>query len=155
MANVKPIPEGYGTVTPHIVVKDGKRAIDFYKKAFGAEERCSFPGSDGKSFMHGEIKIGNSIVMLAGENPQWNATSPATLGGSSVTLALYVTDCDKSFKRAIDAGAKPVMPPADMFWGDRFSVVTDPDGHKWSIATHVKDPSPAEMQTAMKAMCSG
>ena len=154
MANVKPIPEGYGTLTPHIVVKDGRRAIDFYKKAFGAEAGGAFDGPDGK-FMHGEIKIGNSRMMISPENPQWGATSPATLGGSSVTLALYVTDTDKSFKRAVDAGAKPVMPPADMFWGDRFAVVTDPDGHKWSIATHVKDPTPDEMQKAMKAMCSG
>jgi uncharacterized glyoxalase superfamily protein PhnB len=152
MANVKPIPEGYGTLTPHIVVKDGRRAIDFYKKAFGAEAGGVFDGPDGK-FMHGEIKIGNSRMMISPENPQWGATSPATLGGSAVTLALYVTDTDKSFKRAVDAGAKPVMPPADMFWGDRFAVVTDPDGHKWSIATHIKDPTPAEMDAAMKQMC--
>ncbi len=154
MATVKPIPDGYGTLTPHIVVKDGRKAIEFYKKAFGAEAGGVFDGPDGK-FMHGEIKIGNSRMMLSPENPQWGATSPATLGGSSVTLALYVTDTDKSFKRAVDAGAKPVMPPADMFWGDRFAVVVDPDGHKWSIATHVKDPTPAEMQQAMQAMCKG
>ncbi len=107
MATVKPIPDGYGTLTPHIVVKDGRKAIEFYKKAFGAEAGGVFDGPDGK-FMHGEIKIGNSRMMLSPENPQWGATSPATLGGSSVTLALYVTDTDKSFKRAVDAGAKPV-----------------------------------------------
>ena len=152
MTTVKPIPDGYGTLTPHLVVKDGRKAIEFYKKAFGAEERCAFPGPDGK-FMHGEVKVGNSILMLAAENPQMNARTPNTLGGTPVTLALYVTDCDKAFKRAVDAGAKPIMPPADMFWGDRYSMVTDPDGHSWSIATHVKDPSPQEMNEAMQKMC--
>ncbi len=153
MSAIKPIPEGYGTVTPHLVVKDGRKAIEFYKKAFGAEERCAFNGPDGKTFMHGEIKIGNSILMLAAENPQMNARTANTLGGTPVTLALYVTEVDKSFKRAVDAGAKPILPPTDMFWGDRYSMVSDPDGHSWSIATHVKEPSPQEMDAAMKQMC--
>jgi len=154
MANVKPIPDGYYTVTPHIVVKDIRRAVEFYKKAFGAEAGLMIPGPDGKSVMHGEMKIGNSNVMLAAENPQWDSRGPATLGGSPVTLALYVTECDKSFKRAVDAGATPGMPPTDMFWGDRFAMVVDPDGHKWSIATHTSDPTPAQMAEGMKAMCS-
>ncbi len=153
MANVKPIPDGYHTVTPHIVVKDIRRAVEFYKKAFGAEERFMMPGPDGKSLMHGEMKIGNSHVMLAAENPQWKSAGPISLGGTPVTLSLYVTECDKSFKRAVDAGAKPEMPPTDMFWGDRFAMVSDPDGHKWSIATHTSDPTQAQMAEGMKAMC--
>lgn len=151
MPNVKPIPDGYYSVTPHIVVKDIDKAVDFYKKAFGAETIGIFPGPDGKP-MHGDIKIGNAHVMLSPESPKMGSRSPATLGGSPVTLALYVTNVDQSFKRAVDAGAKAVMPPADMFWGDRFSVVIDPEGHTWSISTHVKDPTPEEMQQAMKAM---
>jgi uncharacterized glyoxalase superfamily protein PhnB len=153
MSKITPIPEGYATVTPHLVVKDGRKAIEFYKQAFGAEERCAFNGPDGKSFMHGEIKIGSSILMLAAENPQMNARTANTLGGTPVTLALYVTDVDKSFGRAVAAGAKPILPPTDMFWGDRYSMVSDPDGHSWSIATHVKDPSPQEMNEAMQKMC--
>ena len=151
MSTIQPIPEGYGTVTPHIVVKDGRKAIEFYKKAFGAEERCAFNGPDGKSFMHGEIKIGSSILMLAAENPQMNAKTANTLGGTPVTLALYVTDVDKSFKRATDAGAKPIMPPADMFWGDRYGQVVDPFGHRWSMATPVEQVSPEQMAERLSA----
>jgi len=155
MANVKPIPEGYATLTPHLVVKDIEKSVEFYKKAFGAEVCGVFPGPDGKP-MHGDIKIGNSHVMLSPENPQWQTKGPAALGGSPVTLALYVTSVDQSFKRAVDAGAKPAMPPTDMFWGDRFSMVSDPEGHVWSISTHIKDPTPAEMEKAMKesGMCT-
>lgn len=152
MANVKPIPDGYHTITPHIVVKDAHKAIAFYKKAFGAEERCVMNGPDGKTVMHAEIKIGDSHVMIGVENPQWNSRGPLSLGGTPVTLALYVTDCDKAFKRAVDAGAKPGMPPSDMFWGDRWSMVTDPDGHNWSIATHISDPTPEQMLEGMKKM---
>ncbi|MBK7642347.1 MAG: VOC family protein [Planctomycetes bacterium] len=151
MSKIQPIPEGFTSVTPHIIVKDIKNAVAFYQKAFGAEACHIFPGPDGKP-MHGDIKIGNAHVMLSPENPQWQARGPLALGGTPVTLALYVTDVDASFKRAVDAGAKPVMPPADMFWGDRFSVVTDPEGHSWSIATHTKDPSPEQMMEEMKKM---
>ncbi len=154
MANVKPIPDGYHTITPHIVVKDIRKAVEFYKKAFGAEERFMMPGPDGKTLMHGEVKIGDSHMMLGAENPQWNSRGPLSLGGTPVTIALYVTDCDKSYKRAVDAGAKPGMPPSDMFWGDRWSMVTDPDGHNWSIATHTSDPTPAQMAEGMKKMCT-
>jgi uncharacterized glyoxalase superfamily protein PhnB len=154
MPNVKPVPDGYHTITPHIVVKDIRRAADFYKKAFGAEERFMMPGPDGKTLMHGEVKIGDSHLMLAAENPQWNSRGPVALGGTPVTIALYVNDCDKSYKRAIDAGATPGMPPSDMFWGDRWSMVKDPDGHCWSIATHTSDPTPAQMAEGMKKMCT-
>ena len=152
MQKINPIPEGFHSVTPHIVVKDIQRASDFYKKAFGSEERRSIPGSDGKP-MHAEIKIGNSVLMLMAENQKMGSRSPATLGGTPVVLALYVTDVDKSYKRAIDAGAKSIAPPKDMFWGDRYSQVSDLEGHIWSIAMHIKDPTPAVLSAAMKAEC--
>jgi PhnB protein len=155
----KPIPQGFHTVTPYITVKGAAQAIDFYKRAFGAEEVERIPGPDGKSVMHAEVKIGDSIVMLSDELPQAGSRSPQTLGGSTGYLFLYVSDVDAAFKRAVDAGAKGAMPPADMFWGDRFGKVADPFGHEWGLATHKEDLSPDEIrrrgQAEMAKMAKG
>jgi len=150
MSNVNYIPAGYHSVTPSLVVRDGKAALEFYKKAFGAQELSAMYGPDGKTLMHAEIKIGDSIVMLGGESPEMGANSPQALNGSPVSLYLYVDNCDAWFKRAVDAGARPTMPPADMFWGDRHAKVTDPSGHNWGILTHQEDVSPAEMDKRVK-----
>ncbi len=146
---VKPIPEGFNTITPHIVCKNASAAIDFYKKAFGAEEIVRMPGPDGKSVMHAELKIGNSRLML-GEEFSDKCTSPQTLGGSPVTIHLYVENADAAFQRAVKAGATVTMPLMDAFWGDRYGQLTDPFGHVWSIATHMHDYSPEEMEKKMK-----
>ena len=145
--NAKPIPDGFHTVTPHLILSDTKRALEFYKKAFGAETRSSMPGPDGK-IMHAEMKIGDSIVFLADEMPAMapDNKSPKTASCITSSTILYVQDADAVFKKAIDAGAKAIMPPADMFWGDRFGKVTDPFGHQWGIATHIEDVSPQDMQ---------
>ena len=148
---VKAIPEGMHTVTPHIVCKGAADAIDFYKKAFGAEELSRMNGPGG-GLMHASIRIGNSVIMMADENLAWNSRGPNTLGGTPVTLHLYVEDCDASFARAVDAGANGRMPPADMFWGDRYGQVVDPFGHVWSLATHQRDLTPEQMMAEMKAM---
>jgi uncharacterized glyoxalase superfamily protein PhnB len=145
----QPIPEGFHTVTPHIVVKDVGKALQWYTKAFGAEETFRMTSPDGKSVLHAEMKIGNSPVMLGEENLQWGTKSPASLGGTSVTIHLYVNDVDALFKKAVSAGAKSEMEPQDTFWGDRYSKVLDPDGHQWSLATHVRDMTPEEMKKAM------
>ncbi len=155
--SAKAIPEGFRTVTPHLVVKDAAGAIEFYKRAFGAEEIMRIPGPDGVSVMHAEIKIGNSIIMLNDEMPgcEGGPKSPQSVKGSTFTVHLYVEDADAALKRAADAGAKITMPCADMFWGDRYGGVTDPYGHHWSIATHVEDLTPEEIQKgAEKFMAS-
>jgi uncharacterized glyoxalase superfamily protein PhnB len=141
----KPIPDGFRTVTPYIIVDNSRQAIDFYKKAFGAEERGFMAGPDGKC-MHAEFKIGDSIIMINDEFPQWNVKGPKTLGGVSATLHLYVSDCDAAFAKATAAGCEPLMPPADMFWGDRFAKLRDPFGQEWSIATHKEDFTPDQMK---------
>jgi PhnB protein len=138
------IPEGYGTVTPYLIIRGAANAIEWYKKALGATEIMRMPGPDG-SIMHAEVKVGNSPIMIGEECPERGAKSPQTLGGSSVGLHIYVPDCDAAFNQAVEAGATPTMPPMDMFWGDRFSKLSDPFGHEWSIATHVEDVSDAEM----------
>jgi PhnB protein len=152
----KPIREGFRTVTPYLTVKGAAQAIDFYKRAFGAQEVERMAGPDGKSVMHAEIKIGDSIVMLSDEMPQAGTQAPQTLGGTTASIFLYVADVDTAFKRAIDAGAKGVTPPADMFWGDRFGKLVDPFGHHWGMATHKQDLSPEEIHkrgaAAMAAM---
>lgn len=151
MSKVNPIPEGFHTITPHIVVKGAAAAIEFYKKAFGAEEVCRMNGPDGKSVMHAEIKIGDSRLMLAEEWPgEGMPKSPATLGGSAVTVHLYVSDVDAAFKKATDAGATPTMPPMDAFWGDRYGKLKDPFGHDWGMATHIEDVPPEEMPARMQ-----
>ena len=148
MAKVKGVPDGMHTVTPHLVCADAGAAIDFYKKAFNATEMHRMPGPDGK-LMHGCIKIGDSMVFLVDEMPQWGALGPKALKGSPVTIHLQVEDIDVFTKRATDAGAKVTMPVADMFWGDRYGQIEDPFGHRWSVATHIRDMSPEEMQKAM------
>lgn len=143
--NVKPVPEGFHTITPHLVVRDAARAIEFYKQAFGAEVRSIHPMPDGK-IMHADLKIGDSIFMLHDEFPSMKVLSPQSLGGSSVTLNLYVEDVDALFNRAASAGAKVVMPVMDMFWGDRYGQLEDPFGHRWSLATHKEDLSSEEIE---------
>lgn len=151
MSAVKFIPDGYHTVTPHLAVRDAARAIDFYAKAFGAEECFRMPGPGG-IVMHAEVKIGDSTVMLGEENPEMGATSPQTIGGSAVGLLIYVKDVDASFARAEKAGCTVRMPLTDMFWGDRYGQLADPFGHHWSLATHKEDVSPDEMAKRMAAM---
>jgi uncharacterized glyoxalase superfamily protein PhnB len=147
---VNAVPKGYHTITPNLGVRDATRAIDFYRKAFGAEELVRMPGPDGK-VMHAELKIGDSIVMLAEENPEMGSKSPKAYGGSPVSFYLYVQDVDAVWKRAVDAGAKPVMPLADMFWGDRTGRLEDPFGHSWSPAQHIKDLTPEEIKKGQDA----
>lgn len=139
---VKPIPNGYTTVTPYLKIKGASQAIEFYKKAFGAEELFRMPMPDGK-VGHAELKIGNSFIMLGDEAPQWGVFGPGEKG-AGVGIHLYVENCDALMERAVAAGAKVSMPLADMFWGDRFGKVVDPFGHEWSIATHKEDVSPEE-----------
>jgi uncharacterized glyoxalase superfamily protein PhnB len=148
---VKAIPDGYHTITPSLTVRDGAKALDFYTKAFGAQERMRIPGPDGR-LMHAEMQVGNSIIMLADEMPEMGCKAPAAVGAVSSSLYVYVPDVDSAFERAVQAGAKALMPPADMFWGDRFGTVEDPSGHRWGLATHKKDPTPAEMEKGQKDM---
>jgi PhnB protein len=154
---VKPIPEGYHTLSPSLSVDNAAEAIEFYKRAFGATERSRMLGPDGK-IAHAELQIGDSVLMLADPFPQATTKPPKEIGGTAVTLFLYVEDVDAVFKQAIDAGATSAMDVDDMFWGDRFGSVTDPYGHSWAIATHVEDVPPAEMEergrAAMAAMAS-
>jgi uncharacterized glyoxalase superfamily protein PhnB len=152
-SGVKAIPEGLHAVTPHLVVKGGADAIAFYKKAFGAQELHRMPGPDGK-LMHAAIKIGDSQIFLADEHPQMGHKSPLGLGGSPVSLHVYVDDVDTVFQKAVAAGAKVRMPVMDMFWGDRYGQVTDPFGHEWSIATHIEDVPPEEMPKRAQAAFS-
>jgi uncharacterized glyoxalase superfamily protein PhnB len=140
-------PKGYHTVTPGITVHDAPRALDFYKEAFGAEELSRMPGPDG-SIMHAEIKIGDSVVMLGEENPQWGNKSPKTLGGVPSSLHIYVDNADEAFDRAVKAGCEVRMPLENVFWGDRYAKVADPFGHEWGIAQRVKDLSDEEMMKA-------
>ena len=149
-ANVKPIPDGYRTITPYLCIKGAAAALDFYKKAFGAVENVRMPGPGG-SVMHAEVKIGDSMLMLSDEFPDWGQLGPVSRGGSTCTMMLYVPDCDATFKRAVDAGAQGTQAPKDEFWGDRFAKVTDPFGHQWGILTHVEDVTPEEMKKRMAA----
>jgi PhnB protein len=150
MAKVHPVPPGYRTVTPYLVVNDARGALDYYKRAFSATDLVVMEGPGGK-IGHAEFKIGDSMLMLSDEmGPN---RSPKTLGGSPVSIFLYVEDVDAVFERAVDAGATPDMPPQDMFWGDRFGKLTDPFGHLWALATHVEDVAPEEMKNRVeKAM---
>jgi len=137
------------TVTPHLVCAGAADAIEFYKKAFGAEEVMRLAGAKGK-LMHAAIRIGDANIMLVDELPEWGSLSPITLGGSPVTIHLYVPDVDAFVERAIKAGALLRMPVEDMFWGDRYGIIEDPFGHKWSVATHKKDMTGEEIEEAMK-----
>ena len=146
----QPIPEGYNTVTPYLAVDDAEAAIDYYKKAFGAEETARMNWGDGK-VGHAELKIGDSHVMLSDPFPQASTTPPKELGGTTASVMLYVEDVDAVVQQAIDAGATATMDVQDMFWGDRLGSITDPFGHSWSIATHVEDVPPEEMEERSKA----
>jgi PhnB protein len=146
----QPIPEGYHTATPYLAVDDAAEAIEYYTKAFGAKERVRMETPDGK-IGHAELEIGDSLVMLADPFPQTSTMPPKELGGTSVSVFLYVEDVDAFVKQAVDAGATVTMEVADQFWGDRFGSVTDPFGHLWSIATHVEDVPPEEMAERAKA----
>lgn len=149
---VKKIPDGYTAVTPHIVCAGAAEAIAFYQKAFGAKELMRMPGPDGQGLMHAEIELNGARIMMAEENPQWGSLGPKSLKGTPVTLHLYVDDTDAFIARAEKAGAKVTMPPADMFWGDRYGQVECPWGHRWSVATHTRDLTPEQMQAEMQAM---
>ena len=150
---VEPIPEGYKSLTPMFVFKDARKAIEFYKEAFGAEERFVMPGPDGKGVMHAELKIGSSIIMLGEENPQYACKSAETFGGSPVSFYLYVEKVDEAFKIAVDAGAEVQMAVEEMFWGDRMGSVLDPFGYSWSLATHTRDLTPEEIAEGAKTAC--
>jgi uncharacterized glyoxalase superfamily protein PhnB len=141
----KPIPEGYHSVTPHLIVKGAAEALEFYKKAFGAEVRGVHQGP-GNSIMHAEIKIGNSVLMLNDEFPDFGSLGPKSVGGTSAVMHVYTEDADALFNRVVEAGAKVIMPIMDMFWGDRYGQVEDPFGHRWSIATHKEDLTEEEME---------
>ncbi len=145
---VQPIPEGYHTVTPYLIVDDGAAAIEFYKKAFGASEVMRLPGPGGK-VMHAEIKIGDSIIMMADEFPDMDVRGPKSFGGSPVSICLYVEDVDSRFQQAIDAGAKEKRPLVDQFYGDRSGTLEDPFGHSWTISTHIEDLTAEEIETRM------
>lgn len=148
--HVNPVPDGMHTLTPHLVCRDAAAAIAFYQKAFGAVELARLLGPQGK-LMHALLRIGDSPLMLVDEFPDWGAVGPQSLKGSPVTLHLYVEDVDAAVERAVAAGSKLTMPVADMFWGDRYGTLEDPFGHRWPIATHVRDLSPEEIQAAAKA----
>ena len=155
MPEVRPIPEGMHTVTPHLVCAGAAEAIEFYKKAFDAVEIMRLPGPEGK-LMHAMIRIGDSAVMLVDESPDWGMLGPKSLKGSPVTIHLNVEDADAVVERAVAAGAKATMPVEERFWGDRYSVLEDPFGHHWSVAAHVRDLSLEELnQAAKKAVAEG
>lgn len=148
---VRKVPEDMHTITPHLVVAGASDAIAWYTKVFGAKEVARLPGQDGK-LMHAMIIIGDSPVMLVDEMPEWGALGPLSLKGSPVTIHQYVEDADAVFRRALDNGASSLMAMSDTFWGDRYGVLQDPFGHKWSVATHVRDVSMDEMKRAMQNM---
>jgi PhnB protein len=150
-AAVKPIPDGMHSLTPHLICAGAADAIEFYKKAFNAVDLARLPGPDGK-LMHAAVRIGDSTLMLVDENPQWGALGPKALKGSPVTIHLYVGDVDATVAQAVAAGAKITMPVADMFWGDRYGQLEDPFGHRWSVATHMRDLSAEEIKQGMAKM---
>jgi PhnB protein len=146
-----PSPGGRQSVTPYLSVRGASHAIEFYRRAFGAQELFRMPSPDGYGIMHADLMIGNCHIHLADEMPQSSTKSPQSIGGSTVSIMLYVDDVDQVYKQALEAGATSIMEPADMFWGDRFGKVLDPFGHDWSLATHKEDVSPAEMESRFKA----
>lgn len=145
MANVKPIPDGYPQLTPYLCIDGAAEAIAFYGKVFGAKERMRMPAPNGK-IGHAELQIGDSVVMLSDEYPEMDVRGPKSIGGTPTTLSLYVDDVDTVVARAVEHGAKLLRPVKDEFYGDRSGQIEDPFGHRWSIATHVEDISPEEMQ---------
>jgi PhnB protein len=148
MSQVKKIPDGYHSITPNIIVKDGIKAIEYYKKVFGAKEIMRMTTPDGKAIAHAELQIGNSVIMLVDEFPQMKCLSPLSIGDTPVGLFLYVDDVDKTFNLAVSEGAKVLDPVKDQFWGDRHGIIEDPFGHRWSISTHIRDLSPEELKKA-------
>lgn len=154
-AKAQPIPKGYHIITPSLVVRGAKEAVEFYKKAFGAKEvGKAMTTPDGK-ILHGEFRIGDSIVMYSDEFPNMGSRSPLSVGGVSSSLLIYTRDADALFNQAVASGAKVTMPIGDMFWGDRYGIVTDPFGHQWQIATHKEDLTPKEMARRAAAAMSG
>ena len=145
----KPIPDGFHTITPYLVVKDAVKAIGFYKNAFGAQEMCTSKTDDGK-VMNAQLRIGDSVIMLNEEFPEHGCLGPSKENPSPVTINLYVKNVDEAYDQAISAGAEATMPVSNMFWGDRYGALKDPFGHNWSIATHVEDLSPQEMAERAK-----
>lgn len=148
------IPEGMHSLTPHLICRDASGAMDFYARAFGAVELGRLQDPTGR-LMHGLMRIGDSHLMLVDEMPGFGALGPQSLGGSPVTVHLYVEDVDAGFNRAVAAGATAKMPPSDMFWGDRYGQLVDPYGHRWSMASHVRDVSPEELRAAAQSSCAG
>jgi len=153
-AQVKPIPDGYPTLTPYLIVRGAAAAIDFYRTAFGAAERLRMDAPGG-TIGHAELTIGGSLVMLADEMPETGWSSPSAIGGTPVSLHLYVEDVDAVVERALAAGATLARPAADQFYGDRLGTVVDPFGHVWSIATHIEDVAPEEMRRRAEALFGG
>jgi PhnB protein len=147
------IPKGYHTVTPSLVVDGAAKALDFYKKALEAEELSRFPGPDG-SIMHAEIRIGDSRIMLGDEMPEQGGKGPKSYGGTPVSFFIYRENVDAAWKRAVEAGGKPIMPLADQFWGDRAGCFEDPFGHRWWLAQHVQDLTPEELRKAAESFFS-
>lgn len=152
--NVRPIPQGYHSITPGLIVRDAASAIEFYKRAFGAQELGRMTTPDGKRIAHAEIKIGDSIIFVNDEFPDMGYHAPPSSGGATGGLYIYTEDADKMFQQAVEAGAKVRMPVTDMFWGDRYGKVTDPFGHEWGIATHKEDVLPEEMRKRAEAFFS-
>jgi PhnB protein len=148
---VKSVPDGYHTVTPYLIINGAAQALEFYKRAFGASETVRMPDPKGR-IAHAEIKIGDSMIMLADEHHEMGYRGPRTLGGTSVSILLYVPDVDTVFDRAIKAGAKSQRPVADQFYGDRMGTLEDPFGHVWTIGTHIEDVSAEEMKRRMAAV---
>ncbi|RQW87997.1 MAG: VOC family protein [Geobacter sp.] len=147
----KTIPEGFQSITPYVVFKDSRKAIEFYLSAFDARELFIMPGPDGTGVMHAEIRIGDSIIMMSDENPHEPCKSAETTGGSPVSFYHYVEDVDAAFEQAIKAGATSLIPVQDMFWGDRIGAVKDPFGHNWTLATHTRNLTPEEIEQGAKA----
>ena len=151
---VKPIPDGYHSITPYLIVEGAARALEFYKTAFGALEKFRMPGPDGR-IGHAEMRVGDSVIMLADGNPSIGAKGPKAYGGSPVSLMVYVEDVDKIFAQAVAAGATVERPLANQFYGDRTGGIVDPFGHKWYLATHVEDVAPDELERRAKAQRPG
>ena len=154
MASVKPIPDGYPRVTPYLHVDGASKAIEFYRTVFGAKERMRMAAPDGR-IGHAELEIGNSMIMLADEHPEMNIRGPKSVGGTPVTVLVYVEDVDRAFERALKAGAKELRPVQNQFYGDRSGQFEDPFGHQWNVATHVEDVPPDEMAKRAAKMMGG
>jgi len=152
MSDVKKIPDGMSGNIPHLIVDGASEAIEFYKEAFGAQEMYRSPAPDGRRLMHASLRIGDSTVFLCDDFPEYSGkeSNPKALGGCTTTIHRYVEDCDATVEQAEKAGAIVIMKPEDTFWGDRYAMIADPFGHRWSFATHIKDVSPEEMTEAAK-----